>query len=144
MSSVHDCAYPTKLIEFTRRLGEAGYRTCDAQAALAKRGYRPSRSTVKRWLNPELWEAERMAKRKGGGVLPGPVPGMNWAWQRRLKRLHELREVGLSFRACADLMNHDFGLQMTKEHSESVVKGQLSLESIRVLMNGGRPRRGRK
>lgn len=126
--------YSPRLVEFVRRLGEHGYRTCEAEAAVAKLGVapRPSRDTIKRWLDPDREEAMRMARRKGN--LPGPRPRVAWTWQRRLERMRTLRELGLSFTALAAVMNHDYGLELTESKVRGIFNDIVSEKTVRKLM----------
>lgn len=136
--------YPLRLIAFVGKLGEQGYRTSQALALLGKMGVDPlpARETVKRWLDPDFAEADRMRQRKG--LLPGPQPQRKWTWQRKLQRLHQLSGLGISYEAVARVMNHDYGLTLTCDQVRRIENGTTSSDdSLRALMEGRRLRRGR-
>lgn len=136
--------YPPKLIEFVRRLGEQGYRTVEAEAAVRKLGTdpMPTRETIHRWLDPDYWEAHRMKQRKGS--LPGPRPTHSHTWQRKLERLRELRSIGLTYKAVALVMNHDYGLILTEDSARAVCTERFPDDSLKEVMEGRVLRRGRR
>jgi len=136
--------YPPRLVEFVRRLGEQGYRVCDARAAVAKLGVDPlpAERTIKRWLDPDFAEADRMSQRRGR--LPGPQPRKRWTWQRKLERLRELRALGISLAAVAKVMNHDYALRLTPENVRHLIADDYPEDSVERLMRGYELRRGRR
>lgn len=133
--------YPRQALEFARRMGEAGYRPTYVRGELAKLGYTPSLSTVSRWMDPEVWEAQREANRRAmsgiEGTLPGPKPGKKWTWQRRLDRFRRLAAAGVPVRSATKVMNLDFGLSMTDEQGRYILAGRMSRESTIALLTGG-------
>jgi hypothetical protein len=119
------------VIEFARRLADRGADCSRVRTALAKRGYSPSRNTVKRWIDPDFAEATRRGKRRGG--RPGPHPRKTW--RRRLERMEELRALRISYRSIAALMTHDFEhVELTENQVRAIFNGQTSERTIRQLL----------
>jgi hypothetical protein len=124
-------AYPPRVIEFARRLHERGADVGRIRVALQKRGHCPSRNTVKRWVDPDFAEATRRGKRRGG--RPGPHPRKTW--RRRLERMQELRDLGVSYPSIAAVMSNDFeGVELDGRQVRSIFQGDVNEANIQRLL----------
>lgn len=132
--------YPARAQTFARSLYEQGRTLTEIQAALSRYGHFPDYVTVKRWVDPE-WRRERdsvTARRRS--IKRGRRPENA---SLRHARLLELRSLGLSANAVARVMNHDYGLKLTSEHVRGICGETISKPSLRRLLRGQPPSRGR-
>lgn len=120
--------YPHAAREFARRMGEANFCPTEIQAALAKRGIRPTLTTVTRWADPDYRDAENERMRRGRQIRRMSTPRL------RLNRMQELRDVGLSFDAIRRVVNHDLGLELTTEQVRGILNG--ATKNVRELLGG--------
>lgn len=120
--------YPNGVREFARRLGEAGRRPTEIRASLMKRGYTPDLETVTRWADPEYNEARNLRRRRalnGHGQRRRRV-----GWEVRLARVRELRELGVSYRTIAVIVNHDLGADLTAGRVREIFRDRVAKETI--------------
>lgn len=128
-------SYSANLREFARRLYQQnGWTPYRIRKAIVGRGIEPvpSEHTIRTWVDDD-YRDEHL--KRGRNYRPAG-PARQRAWGRRLARMEELRnEVGLSFRAIAALMSHDFeDLDLTADKAERILKGKVSGRTIRRLL----------
>lgn len=131
-SALKRAPYPANVVEFARRMYEAGYSPYRIHKALHGRGWGAAEDTIRCWVDPAYAEARAMKKRNGRGFRQERLRGFN----RRLSRLHELRaEVCLSYRAIAALLSHDFeDIEISEEQVRAILNGNLSERKTRRLL----------
>lgn len=128
-------SYPTPIVNRGKELVESGWNLTEAARIIARETggkHTPSRASIRRWSDPDYAETERMQK-----VTGKPIGGpRRKAWRMRLDRMRELRDkVGLSFRAIADLMSHDFEeVELNAEQTERMLTGRMSETTIARLL----------
>ena len=126
--------YPANLREFARRLYEQnGWSPYRIRKAIIGRGYdpAPAEHTIRTWVDDD-YRDEHL--KRGRSYRPAG-PARQRAWALRLSRMEELRRVGLSYRAIAALMTHDFkDVDVTADQAERILKGKVSGRTIRRLL----------
>lgn len=105
--------YPVAVVKRARELYEAGWTNCSELARILARetGQAPNPTTIRKWVDPDYAEVCR-ARRQIGGISG---PNREKTWQLRLRRVRELRGIGLSFRDIAALISHDFDVSLSTE-----------------------------
>lgn len=107
--------YPARCHEFARRLHqERGYTIPEVIEALAKRGIRPSRSTVIYWCDPDRREAHNLKQKRNRYPSLKRRP-LHRSWWVKARRAEQLRAAGLSLPAVAAVLKLDFDLDLTAE-----------------------------
>lgn len=126
--------YPANVSEFARRLYESGLSLTQVQLALARQGYRPARSTVTYWCDPEAYEAHNLRNKRR--LYPhGRTRTRTLPWQVKQRRMMALREAGLSFTAICKVMALDFGLSIDHEQVRRIINGTVSVSTTRRLLS---------
>ena len=128
--------YPVNVVTFARRLHkENGYRIFEIRGALAKRGYFPTHNTILRWVDP-AWAQLRnddhklYLRRIRGSDGTGRERATLTTFRRR--RLHKLRELGLSYADIAKVMNLDFdGLTLNREQVRYLLTSDPETKTVR-------------
>lgn len=121
--------HPSNVVARARTLHEAGWRCGEIPAILHRElGVCPHEVTVRRWIDPDYAEAQKLSKERSGRQM------RKWGWRSRLRRLRELREIGLSFSAIAALMSHDFGLELSERQAEAIAKGTCIEATVKRLL----------
>jgi hypothetical protein len=132
--------YTANVREFARRLHEQnGWGVAEIRAALSKHGHLPAHNTVLCWIDDDYCEERRergrieMRRRNGSG--PGKLRQRRVnPWDSRLDRMRDLRGIGLSFRAIAALMSHDFGVDLTANRVEYLLKEKPKTRTVKRLL----------
>lgn len=126
-------SYPLAYYNRARELYGAGWTNLAEVARMLERelGRKPNPTTIRKWVDPDYYESVRMRERTGGVSGPNRFK----TWKLRLERMRELREkVGLSFRAIADLMSHDFEVDLTAEQAERILTGRVCEGTTKRLL----------
>lgn len=136
--------YPTKYMRFARALADRGYHVAWIQAAFVECGIDPppKHDTVSEWVDPDRAESRRIGRRtQMGHAFRSP----RRSWRRKLDRMHELRDAGLSYRHVGVVMNLDFGLQLNTDSKgdqiRRVLQGRMAERNVRKLLTGGQTQR---
>lgn len=124
--------YPATLVGRARELHAADWNSTEIARIIARETdgrYQPSRNTVYRWIDPDYAAAERARKRTGR-----PKRSRRKAWRFVFDRIEEMRRLGMSYRAIAVLVSHDFDLSLTDEQVERMLQGRMRESTMAELL----------
>jgi intein-encoded DNA endonuclease-like protein len=126
--------YNANVTEFARRLYEdENYSVNEVVEALGRRGITPSRSTVLYWCDADAREAHNT---KRVALYPDSRRRRREAsWEVKLRRMRELREVGLSYEAIAKLSRHELGLDIDGETVRTILRGRVSMATAKKRLS---------
>jgi hypothetical protein len=126
--------YPANVTEFARRLyQDEGYRLVQVIEALGRRGITPARSTVLYWCDPDARTAHNVQNRTR--MYPhGRQRRREASWSVKLRRMRELRGLGLSFDAVRRVANHEFGTELDADAARRILTGRVSQRTIERLL----------
>jgi hypothetical protein len=122
--------HSTAVVARARDLAAAGWNATDIARRIPKEfpGIAPAATTVRRWIDPDYAERQRVREQVGGPKM------RRWGWRRRLDRVRALRDAGLTHRAVAAVMGLDFGLDLSEQQVESLVNEKVSEQGARAAL----------
>jgi hypothetical protein len=125
MGRSHDAA----LMVRARELYEAGWKCGQISRLLASEfGVQPHEVTVRRWVDPDYAEAQKRSTRTSEPAM------RKWGWKSRLRRLRQLRGIGLSCSATAAVLALDFDVDLTESQVEAIAKETCSDRTMKRLL----------
>lgn len=124
--------HPIAVVARARELAEAGWTAAQITRRIPQEftGIAPAGTTVRRWIDADYAERQRMTDLTGG------VQTRRWGWRRRLARIRELREAEISFDAITKLLHLDFGISLSCLQVERIARGELTTDGTRRLLGG--------
>ena len=123
--------YPMTVVNRARELYEAGWNCTEIARLLTREnGHAPHPTTIRKWADPDYAEVCRMRRQIGG--VSGP--NREKTWQRHLRRIRELRSLRISYRSIAALMSHDFGLDLTADRVEYLLKKNPETSTVERML----------
>lgn len=133
-------AHPENVREFCRRLYEEFDRTpTEIGHILRERGYEPvpSWAAIRSWCDPDYRRTRLSGARARHATKRGAAfrkVSRKRGWHYRLERIQELRSLGISYRSIAVLASHDFGLSLTANQIEYLLKKDPATATMRRLL----------
>lgn len=108
-----------RAIELARDMRKGRSTLTDIQALLMQRGFPVSKTTVARWVNPDMDERHRVIareirRREYRAANPGAHVRV-WDEPARVARIRALREAGLTRTAIARVCSLDCGQRVTMD-----------------------------
>lgn len=107
--------YPRKVIEFARRLHDEGFTVTEIRGKLAAYGYTPGWSSVKRWVDDDYSERERMRHAIRYRASAERCTSTDTVLKAMSRRIRDLRGVGLSYDDIAAVLKLDFDVVVSGE-----------------------------
>lgn len=123
--------YTTKEMARAKSLVEAGWNPTETSRFLRQEfGRSPNPTTIRKWADPDYYEAVKMRERIGG--ISGP--NRYKTWKLRLERMQALRGLGLSYADVAAVVSHDFSIAVTAWQADRILSGTLTQPSVEELL----------
>lgn len=125
MGRSHDAA----LMARARELHQAGWKCGEISRLLdSEFGVKPHEVTIRRWVDPDYAEAQKRSTRTSEPAM------RKWGWKSRLRRLQQLRAVGLSCSAVVAVLALDFDVDLTERQVEAIEKKTCPDRTMKLLL----------
>src|SRR4051812_1043286 len=124
--------YSTAYVSRARELYRAGWTNCSEVARMLQKefGRAPNSTTIRKWVDPDYYEAVKTRERVGGVSGPNRLK----TWKLRFERIVQLTRAGLDADSAALVLQLDFGLEIDADDVTAMLAGTMAKPRMEGLL----------